>query len=181
MDVREKNLLHEIGEQFSNTSQGNGPAFLAVLVRESEKIRDVDLPNIAEQLKSSQEWTTFTSSVGNSKSNEAELVGALSALARILENHAGPSKHTFIRRGDNPISDAEPGSHLRSLKPDIVMMRNTDLTTIKNQDVLAIVESKNYSITTKIDFRRLYANAILKATHVLNDGIERKYTFAIFV
>lgn len=61
------------------------------------------------------------------------------------------------------------------------MMRNTDLTIIKNQDVLAIVESKNYSITTKIDFRRLYANAILKATHVLNDGIERKYTSAIFV
>lgn len=180
-DVREKNLLYEIGEQFYNTSQKDGPAFLRVLVGESGKLRDVDLRNIAEHLKISQEWTTFISSVGNSKPNEAELVGAISALARILENHTGPSKHTFTRRGDNAISDADLGSNLRSLKPDIVMIKNADLTTITNRDVLTIVESKNYSTTTKIGFRRLYANAILKATHVLNDGIERKYTLAIFV
>lgn len=154
---------------------------MKVFVGESEKLRDVDLRNIAEQLKSSQEWTTFISSVENSEPNEAELVGALSALARILENRTGPSKHTLSRRGDKAISDADLGSNLSSLKPDIVMIRNADLTTITNRDVLAIVESKNYSTTTKIGFRRLYENAILKVTHVLNDGIEQKYTLAIFV
>lgn len=116
----------------------------------------------------------FTGSVGNKKPNEAEMAGALSALARVLENQIGPSRHTFTRRGDNAISDADPGSHFRSLKPDIVMTTNTDLTTITNRDVLAIVESKNYSTTSK---RRLYANAILK----VNDGIEQKYTLDIFV
>lgn len=54
------------------------------------------------------------------------------------------------------------------------MTTNTDLTTITNRDVLAIVEIKNYSTTSK---RRLYANAILK----VNDVIEQKYTLDIFV
>ena len=47
-DVGEKSPLHEIGEQFYNTSQRDEPAFLRVLVGKSEKLRDNDLRNIAE-------------------------------------------------------------------------------------------------------------------------------------
>lgn len=78
---------------------------------ESEKLQNVNLRDIAEQLKSSQQWTTFILSVKNSKPNEAELVGALSTLAQILENRTGPSKRTFTRRRDNAIFKADPGSN----------------------------------------------------------------------
>lgn len=91
-----RTLERKIGKQFTITSQRDGTAFLGVL----EKLQDLDLQNIAKQLKSSQEWKMFTGSVGNKKPNEAEMSGALSALARILENQIGPSRHTFTRRGD---------------------------------------------------------------------------------
>ncbi len=63
------------------------------------------------------------------------LAHSLRLLAQILENKTGPSKHMFTRRGDNAISDANLGSNLSSLKPDVLMIKNADLTKITNWDV----------------------------------------------